>query len=42
MVYAIVCFATLFSFTGTVLGGIWAINRGADSGVGIRRKTARC
>src|SRR5262245_55650465 len=22
MVYAIVCFATLFSFTGTVLGGI--------------------
>jgi ABC-type transport system involved in cytochrome c biogenesis permease subunit len=24
MVYAIVCFATLFSFTGTVLGGIWA------------------
>ena len=24
MVYAIVCFATLFSFVGTVLGGIWA------------------
>jgi ABC-type transport system involved in cytochrome c biogenesis permease subunit len=24
MVYAIVCFASLFSFTGTVLGGIWA------------------
>jgi cytochrome c-type biogenesis protein CcsB len=24
MVYAIVCFAMLFSFTGTVLGGIWA------------------
>ena len=24
MVYAIVCFAALFSFTGTVLGGIWA------------------
>ena len=24
MVYAVVCFATLFSFTGTVLGGIWA------------------
>jgi ABC-type transport system involved in cytochrome c biogenesis permease subunit len=24
MIYAIVCFATLFSFTGTVLGGIWA------------------
>jgi len=24
MVYGIVCFATLFSFTGTVLGGIWA------------------
>ncbi|MFO1513855.1 MAG: cytochrome c biogenesis protein CcsA [Verrucomicrobiota bacterium] len=24
MVYAIVCFATLFSFAGTVLGGIWA------------------
>jgi ABC-type transport system involved in cytochrome c biogenesis permease subunit len=24
MVYAIICFATLFSFTGTVLGGIWA------------------
>lgn len=24
MVYAVVCFATLFSFVGTVLGGIWA------------------
>jgi cytochrome c-type biogenesis protein CcsB len=24
MVYAIICFATLFSFIGTVLGGIWA------------------
>jgi ABC-type transport system involved in cytochrome c biogenesis permease subunit len=24
MVYAIVCFASLFSFIGTVLGGIWA------------------
>lgn len=24
MVYAIICFATLFSFAGTVLGGIWA------------------
>ncbi|HLX95785.1 MAG TPA: cytochrome c biogenesis protein CcsA [Verrucomicrobiae bacterium] len=24
MTYAIVCFAALFSFTGTVLGGIWA------------------
>jgi ABC-type transport system involved in cytochrome c biogenesis permease subunit len=24
IVYGIVCFATLFSFTGTVLGGIWA------------------
>jgi len=24
MVYGITCFATLFSFTGTVLGGIWA------------------
>jgi ABC-type transport system involved in cytochrome c biogenesis permease subunit len=24
MVYGIVCFATLFSFSGTVLGGIWA------------------
>ncbi len=24
MVYGIVCFATLFSLTGTVLGGIWA------------------
>ena len=24
MVYAIVCFATLFSFLGTVFGGIWA------------------
>jgi ABC-type transport system involved in cytochrome c biogenesis permease subunit len=24
MVYAIACFATLFSFVGTVLGGIWA------------------
>ncbi|HMJ91612.1 MAG TPA: cytochrome c biogenesis protein CcsA [Candidatus Acidoferrum sp.] len=24
MAYAIICFATLFSFVGTVLGGIWA------------------
>jgi len=24
MIYGIVCFAMLFSFTGTVLGGIWA------------------
>jgi ABC-type transport system involved in cytochrome c biogenesis permease subunit len=24
MIYAITCFATLFSFVGTVLGGIWA------------------
>jgi ABC-type transport system involved in cytochrome c biogenesis permease subunit len=24
MTYAIICFATLFSFVGTVLGGIWA------------------
>jgi ABC-type transport system involved in cytochrome c biogenesis permease subunit len=24
MTYGIICFATLFSFTGTVLGGIWA------------------
>ena len=24
MIYGIVCFATLFSFIGTVLGGIWA------------------
>ncbi len=24
MVYGVVCFATLFSFVGTVLGGIWA------------------
>lgn len=24
MIYAVVCFATLLSFTGTVLGGIWA------------------
>ena len=24
MVYAIVCFASLFSFVGTILGGIWA------------------
>jgi ABC-type transport system involved in cytochrome c biogenesis permease subunit len=24
MIYAVVCFATLLSFTGTVLGGLWA------------------
>jgi len=24
MIYAVICFATLFSFAGTVLGGIWA------------------
>jgi ABC-type transport system involved in cytochrome c biogenesis permease subunit len=24
MIYGVVCFALLFSFTGTILGGIWA------------------
>jgi hypothetical protein len=24
MIYGIICFATLFSFVGTILGGIWA------------------
>src|SRR5260370_42509239 len=24
MMYGIICFATLFSFVGTILGGIWA------------------
>ena len=24
MVYGVICFATLLSFVGTVLGGIWA------------------
>ena len=24
MIYGVICFATLFSFVGTVLGGIWA------------------
>ena len=24
MVYGVICFATLFSFVGTILGGIWA------------------
>jgi ABC-type transport system involved in cytochrome c biogenesis permease subunit len=24
MVYAVICFATLFSFVGTILGGLWA------------------
>ena len=28
MIYGIICFATLFSFVGTVLGGIWADQSG--------------
>ena len=40
MIYGIVCFATLFSFVGTVLGGIWADQSGAAFGAGTPRKTA--
>jgi len=40
MMYGIICFATLFSFVGTILGGIWPINLGGDSGDGTRRRTA--
>jgi hypothetical protein len=45
MVYGIVCFATLFSFVGTTAPSSAAsgpTSLGADSGAGIRRKTARC
>jgi hypothetical protein len=39
MVYGTVCFATLFSFVGTVLGGSGQTSPGAGFGVGIRKKT---
>ena len=42
MVYGIVCFATLFSFIGTVLGGIWADQSWGRFWGWDRRKTARC
>ncbi len=42
MVYGIVCFATLFSFVGTVLGGIWADQSWGRFWGWDRRKTARC
>jgi Cytochrome C assembly protein. len=42
MTYGVVCFATLFSFVGTVLGGIWADQSWGRSGAGIPKKTARC
>jgi len=41
MIYGIVCFATLFSFIGTVLGGIWADQSWGRFWAGTRRKTAR-
>ena len=40
MVYGIVCFATLFSFIGTVLAASGRINPGAASGAGIPRRMA--
>jgi hypothetical protein len=42
MVYGIVCFATLTSFTGTIWGEFGPTNPGADSGAGTPRRTARC
>ena len=39
MTYGVVCFATLFSFVGTVLGGIWADQSwGRFLGLGSERK----
>jgi len=38
MVYGIVCFATLFSFVGTILGGIWADQSWGRFWDGIQRK----
>ena len=37
--HGIVCFATLFSFVGTVRAASGPISRGAGSGAGIPRKT---
>ncbi len=42
MTYGVVCFATLFSFVGTVLGGIWADQSWGRFWAGTRKKTARC
>jgi len=41
MMYGIVCFATLFSFVGTILGGIWADQSWGAFGVGTQKKTER-
>ena len=41
MVYGIICFATLFSFVGTVLGGIWADQSWGRFWDSIPRKTGR-
>ena len=38
MIYGIICFATLFSFVGTVLGGIWADQSGKSFWGWIPRK----
>ena len=40
MVYAVVCFALLFSFVGTVLGGIWGGPSWGGSGLGPERNGA--
>jgi Cytochrome C assembly protein len=36
MMYGIICFATLFSFVGTILGGIWADQSWGRYGSGVR------
>ncbi len=42
MIYGVVCFATLLSFTGTVLGGIWADQSWGRFWGWDPRKTALC
>ena len=41
IMYEIVCFATLFSFVSTILGGIWAVQTWGRFWGGIRKRTER-
>ncbi len=40
-IYGIICFSIIFSFVGTVLGGLWADDSWGRFWAGIPRKTAR-
>jgi len=41
MIYGVVCFAMLFSFVGTILGGIWADQSWGRSGLGSKGERRR-